>query len=54
MSRQTIPEAAIRTYQRVYPFGWLGILCETPPVSPELIMSTMTAALRSARCARKS
>ena len=31
------PGAAIRTYQRVYPFGWLGILCETPPVSPELI-----------------
>ena len=37
VSRQTIPEAAIRTYQRVYPFGWLRILCETPPVSPELI-----------------
>ena len=37
VSRQTIPEAAIRTYERVYPFGWLGILCETPPVSPELI-----------------
>jgi p-hydroxybenzoate 3-monooxygenase len=37
ISRQTIPESAIRTYERVYPFGWLGILCETPPVSPELI-----------------
>jgi p-hydroxybenzoate 3-monooxygenase len=37
VSRQTIPEAAIRTYERVYPFGWLGILSETPPVSPELI-----------------
>jgi p-hydroxybenzoate 3-monooxygenase len=37
VSRQTIPEAALRTYERVYPFGWLGILCETPPVSPELI-----------------
>jgi len=37
ISRQTIPEAAIRTYERVYPFGWLGILSETPPVSPELI-----------------
>jgi p-hydroxybenzoate 3-monooxygenase len=35
--RQTISEAAIRTYERVYPFGWLGILCKTPPVSPELI-----------------
>jgi p-hydroxybenzoate 3-monooxygenase len=37
VSRQTISEAAIRTYERVYPFGRLGILCETPPVSPELI-----------------
>jgi p-hydroxybenzoate 3-monooxygenase len=37
VSRQRIPEAAIRSYERVYPFGWLGILSETPPVSPELI-----------------
>ena len=37
VSRQTIPEAPLRIYERVYPFGWLGILSETPPVSPELI-----------------
>ena len=37
VSRQTIPERALRVYERVYPFGWLGILSETPPVSPELI-----------------
>jgi p-hydroxybenzoate 3-monooxygenase len=37
VSRQTIPDRAITTYERVYPFGWLGILTETPPVSPELI-----------------
>ena len=37
VSRQTIPEAALRTFERVYPFGWLGILSDTPPVSPELI-----------------
>jgi p-hydroxybenzoate 3-monooxygenase len=37
VSRQTIPEAATRTYERAYPFGWLGILSETPPVSQELI-----------------
>jgi p-hydroxybenzoate 3-monooxygenase len=37
ISRQTIPEAATRTYERVHPFGWLGILSETPPVSRELI-----------------
>lgn len=37
VSRQTIAEAAIRTYERVYLFGWLGVLCETAPVSSELI-----------------
>ena len=31
------PETALRTFERVYPFGWLGILSNTPPVSPELI-----------------
>ncbi len=29
----------ITAFERVYPFGWLGILTETPPVSPELIYS---------------
>jgi p-hydroxybenzoate 3-monooxygenase len=37
ISRQSVPPAAIRTFERVYPFGWLGILSETPPVSHELI-----------------
>ncbi|RLA52518.1 MAG: 4-hydroxybenzoate 3-monooxygenase [Gammaproteobacteria bacterium] len=37
VSRQTIP-ADIRTeHERVYPFGWLGLLSDTPPVSEELI-----------------
>jgi p-hydroxybenzoate 3-monooxygenase len=36
VSRQSV-SAAIRTFERVYPFGWLGILSETPPVSRELI-----------------
>ncbi len=36
-SRQVIPEAARREYEKTYPFGWLGILSETPPVSNELI-----------------
>ncbi len=35
--RQSVPRAAIKTYERVYPFGWLGVLSETPPVSAELI-----------------
>ncbi len=37
ISRASVPDSAIRTFERVYPFGWLGILSETPPVSPELI-----------------
>jgi p-hydroxybenzoate 3-monooxygenase len=37
VSRQTIPEHAIRTYERVYPFGWLGILVDKTPLSDELI-----------------
>ena len=35
--RKAIPPAVRREYERVYPFGWLGVLSETPPVSPELI-----------------
>ena len=37
VSRQSVPASAIQTFERVYPFGWLGILSETPPVSHELI-----------------
>lgn len=32
ISRQTIPESVIRTYEKVYPFSWLGIMSETPPL----------------------
>ena len=37
VSRRTIPDSILREYERVYPFGWLGVLSETPPVSDELI-----------------
>ena len=37
VSRQTIPQDVLRVYERVYPFGWLGILSDTPPVNHELI-----------------
>ncbi|MET0723976.1 MAG: 4-hydroxybenzoate 3-monooxygenase [Tardiphaga sp.] len=37
VSRQSVPAGAVKTYERVYPFGWLGLLSDTPPVSPELI-----------------
>jgi len=37
VSRQSIPDAVRQTFERVYPFGWLGLLSDTPPVSHELI-----------------
>ena len=37
VSRPAIPQDVIRIYERIYPFGWLGILADTPPVSHELI-----------------
>ncbi len=37
VSRKSVPRDSIKTFERVYPFGWLGILSETPPVSDELI-----------------
>ena len=37
VSRQAIPPDVLRVYEKVYPFGWLGILSETPPVNHELI-----------------
>lgn len=37
VSRQTIPRSVRREYEKVYPFGWLGVLSETPPVGHELI-----------------
>jgi p-hydroxybenzoate 3-monooxygenase len=39
VSRASVKPQAIETYERIYPFGWLGILSDTPPVSHELIYS---------------
>jgi p-hydroxybenzoate 3-monooxygenase len=36
-SRQAIPKSVAREYERVYPFGWLGILADVPPCHHELI-----------------
>ncbi|PWU26357.1 4-hydroxybenzoate 3-monooxygenase [Pseudomonas sp. RW407] len=56
VSRQTIPADRLKTYERVYPFGWLGLLSDTPPVNHELIyassergfsLSSMRSATRS-------
>lgn len=38
-ARQAIPAAKRTEYQKIYPFGWLGILCEAPPSWHELIYS---------------
>lgn len=37
ISRRCIPTDVLREYERVYPFGWLGVLSNTPPVAEELI-----------------
>ncbi len=37
VSRASVPERSIATFERVYPFGWLGILAEVPPVDDELV-----------------
>ena len=40
VSRQSIPRDVLREFERVYPFGWLGVLSRTKPVSPELIYAS--------------
>jgi p-hydroxybenzoate 3-monooxygenase len=40
VSRRTIPESVLRTFERVYPFGWLGVLVDEPPISSELIYAS--------------
>lgn len=35
--RKTVPEKSITTYEKIYPFGWLGILSDTPPVAHEAV-----------------
>jgi p-hydroxybenzoate 3-monooxygenase len=37
VSRKSVPGSALRSFERDYPFGWLGVLAEVPPASHELI-----------------
>jgi p-hydroxybenzoate 3-monooxygenase len=37
--RQSIPNGALQSFERIYPFGWLGILADVPPAAHELIYS---------------
>ena len=50
--RRAIPADAIRTYERVYPFGWLGVLVDRPPVADELIYARGAAGF--ALCSMRS
>jgi p-hydroxybenzoate 3-monooxygenase len=37
VSRASVPSTVLKTYEKIYPFGWLGVLADVPPVSDELI-----------------
>jgi p-hydroxybenzoate 3-monooxygenase len=54
--RASVPRTAVREYEKVYPFGWLGLLSDTPPVSDELIYvkSARGFALCSMRSLKRS
>ena len=56
VSRHAIPDAVRTEYERVYPFGWLGILADVPPCAPELIYSNHARgfAMASMRSATRS
>ena len=54
--RASAPKGAIKEFEKVYPFGWLGVLSDTPPVHHELIYANSTRgfALCSQRSATRS
>jgi p-hydroxybenzoate 3-monooxygenase len=54
--RASVPAASIQTYEKIYPFGWLGILTDTPPVYHEVTYSNSERgfALSSMRSATRS
>ena len=56
VSRRAIPANVLKTHERVYPFGWLGVLADVPPVRPELIYASHERgfALCSMRSATRS
>ena len=37
VSRKSVPERVLKTFERTYPFGWLGVLAEVPPANHELV-----------------
>src|ERR1700722_1559273 len=54
--RRSIPTESMRSFERIYPFGWLGIMADVPPVAHELIYSNHECgfALCSMRSASRS
>lgn len=54
--RASAPRSAIKEFEKIYPFGWLGVLSDTPPVHEELIYvnSPRGFALCSQRSATRS
>jgi p-hydroxybenzoate 3-monooxygenase len=40
VSRRSLPEGVLQTFERVYPFGWLGLLVDRPPASHELVYAS--------------
>lgn len=57
VSRQTIPDEKRQEFEKVYPFGWLGVLSETRPAAHELIYANHArgfalASMRSAHLSR--
>ncbi|TPI48215.1 4-hydroxybenzoate 3-monooxygenase [Mesorhizobium sp. B2-9-1] len=56
ISRRSVPEDALKTFERQYPFGWLGVLAEVPPADRELVYANHERgfALCSMRSPRRS
>ena len=56
VSRRSVPEEALKTFERQYPFGWLGVLAEVPPADHELVYANHARgfALCSMRSPRRS
>ncbi|MBJ7437484.1 MAG: 4-hydroxybenzoate 3-monooxygenase [Sphingopyxis sp.] len=56
VSRASIPASVLKSFERIYPFGWLGILADVPPVDHELIYANHERgfALASMRSATRS
>jgi p-hydroxybenzoate 3-monooxygenase len=54
--RRTIPESVLKTYEKAYPFGWLGVMAEVPPLSEVTYAYSLRgfalASMRSARLSR--